>query len=172
MQIIFETARLSLREFTAADAPLILELNSDPEVIKYLHEPTVQSELHAKDILTDIILPQYKKKVGRWAIYTKQNEEFIGWCGLKSVEETAEIDLGYRLKRSAWGKGYAKEAAKETLNYGFNKLQLQVITGKAQCDNIASIKILEKIGMSFIKDTIEDAFIVKVFEATALSNVH
>ena len=71
MHVVFETPRLFLRRFTEADAPLIYKLNSDPEVLKYLHEPVLENEAQAKDILTNIIMPQYKINLGRWAIHTK-----------------------------------------------------------------------------------------------------
>lgn len=103
MKVVFETPHLILGQFTEADAPLILQLNSDPEIVKYVHEP-VTSEEQAKKIIVDIILPQYKNNLGRWATYTKSNNEFIGWCGLKYRPELNEIDLGYRLIRSAWEK--------------------------------------------------------------------
>ena len=80
MQIILQTPRLTLRQFTEADAPLIYQLNSDPAVVQYVHEPTLQSEEMARDVIVNIILPQYKNKLGRWAIHTKHNNEFIGWC--------------------------------------------------------------------------------------------
>ena len=121
---------------------MILQLNSDPEILKYVHEPVLTTEEQARQILTDIILPQYKNNLGRWAIHTKNNNEFIGWCGLKYRPELNEIDLGYRLKKDAWGKGYATEAAKHTLDHGFNNLNLQLITGRAHVENIASIKVL------------------------------
>lgn len=161
MHIIFETPRLRLRQFTEADAPLILELNSDPEVVKYLHEPTLQNEADAGKILTDIILPQYQNNLGRWAIHTKDNNEFIGWCGLKYRPELDEIDLGYRLMQKAWGKGYATEAAQQTLDHGFTKLNLQLITGRAHIENLASIKVLEKIGMRYVGEGIVDNCPVK-----------
>lgn len=161
MHIVFETPRLILGQFTEADAPLILQLNSDPEIVKYVHEPVLTTEEQAKKIIVDIILPLYKNKLGRWATYTKSNNEFIGWCGLKYRPELNEIDLGYRLIRSAWGKSYATEAAKHTLNHGFNKLDL--ITGRAHIENIASIKVLEKIGMQFISEGIVDDCAVKTY---------
>ena len=144
MQIIFETPRLLLRQFTENDAPLILQLNSDPEIVKYIHEPVLKTEEQARKIIVDVILPQHKNNLGRWATYTKSDNEFIGWCGLKYRPEMDEIDLGYRFKKNAWGKGYATEAAKHTLEYGFNILNLKVITGRAHLENIASIKVLEK----------------------------
>ena len=72
MYIIFETPRLLLRRFTEADAPLILELNSDPGG-KILHEPTLKTTEHARQILRDIILPQYENNLGRWAMHIKDN---------------------------------------------------------------------------------------------------
>lgn len=156
MQTIFDTPRLLLRQFTVDDAPLILELNSDPEVIKYVHEPLLTTEEQAKKVINDIILPQYKKNLGRWAIFTKHNNEFIGWCGLKLLAAKNEIDLGYRLQRAFWGKGFATEAASKAISYGFKSLNLKTITGKAHSENISSINILKKIGMQFIRNEVED----------------
>jgi [ribosomal protein S5]-alanine N-acetyltransferase len=155
MHIIFETPRLILRQFTEDDAPLMLQLNSDPEIVKYVHERILETEEQARNILVNITLPQYKINLGRWAMHTKTNNEFIGWCGLKYLPENDEIDLGYRLVKNAWGKGFATEAAHHTLEYGFNELNLKLITGKAHVENIASIKVLEKIGMVFISEGIE-----------------
>lgn len=163
MHIIFQTPRLTLSQFTEADAPLLLKLNSDPEVLKYLHEPGLTSVEHAGQILKDIIFPQYKNNLGRWAIYVKENDEFIGWCGLKYRPELDEIDLGYRLMQKAWGKGYATEAAQQTLEYGFKILNIKLITGRAHIENLASIKVLEKIGMDFIGEGIVDDCPVRTY---------
>jgi len=161
--IIFETPRLLLRQFTEADATLILELNSDPEIVRYVHEPTLKTEEQAEKIIKDIILPQYKNNLGRWAIHIKENNEFIGWCGLKYLPERDEIDLGYRLMQKAWGKGYATEAAQHTLDHGFKVLNLKLITGRVHIENIASIKVLEKIGMNFINEGIVDDCPVRTY---------
>ncbi len=163
MYIIFETPRLLLRRFTEADAPLILELNSDPEVVKYVHEPTLKTTEQAGQILKDIILPQYENNLGRWAIHIKDNAEFIGWCGLKYRPERDEIDLGYRLMQKAWGKGYATEAARQTLEYGLTVLKLPVISACAHVENLASISVLEKIGMDYIGNSIIDDCPVKTY---------
>jgi ribosomal-protein-alanine N-acetyltransferase len=163
MHIIFETPRLLLRRFTIEDASLIQQLNSDPEVLKYLHEPPLETIEQAKHILNTIILPQYENDLGRWAIHTKDTNEFIGWCGLKHRPELDEIDLGYRLKKTAWGKGFAKEAALYTVEHGLKKLQLPIITGRAHIDNTASLYILEKIGMQFIREETIDNCPVKTY---------
>ena len=163
MHIIFQTPRLILRQFTETDAPLILGLNSDPEIVKYVHEPTLKTVEEAEKILTGIILPQYKNNLGRWAIHTKDNMDFIGWCGLKYRPELDEIDLGYRLLQKAWGKGFATEAAQYSLDHGFNKLDLKLITGRSHIENLASIKVLEKIGMDFIGEAIVDDCPVRTY---------
>ena len=163
MHIIFQTPRLILREFTEADASLILALNSNPEIVKYVHEPILRTEEQATKILLDIILPQYKNNLGRWAMHTKDSMDFIGWCGLKYRPELDEIDLGYRLMQNAWGKGYATEAAQHSLNFGFNNLNLKLITGRAHIENLASIKVLEKIGMDFISEGIVDDCPVRTY---------
>lgn len=163
MKIIFETDRLILRQFTEADTDLLFFLNSDPEVLEYLHEPILQDEMHALKILQTIILPQYKQNLGRWAVHKKQDNGFIGWCGLKFRPELDEIDLGYRFIKTSWGNGYATEAASETLNHGFNNLDLKTITGRAHIKNRASINVLEKIGMEFIGEGIVDDCPVRTY---------
>ena len=165
MHIILQTPRLMLRRFTEADAGLVLALNSDAEVLKFLHEPVLKDEPHAAEIIRNIILPQYENNLGRWAAHIKETNEFIGWCGLKYRPELEEIDLGYRFKKSAWGKGFATEAASHALNYGFEKLNLKVITGRAHIENFASLKVLENIGMKFIKEETIDDCPVKTYIA-------
>lgn len=159
MQIILETKRVYLRQFTEADAPLIYHLNTQPGVLKYVPEPILTSVDHAREVIINIILPQYKNRLGRWAVHVKENNEFIGWCGLKLVE--GEIDLGYRFLPAVWGKGYATEAAKATLEYGHTVLQIKKIIAHAHVDNIASQKVLEKTGMQFVGEGMDEGVPVK-----------
>lgn len=167
MHIVLETSRLILRRFTNsdADAALLIQLNSDPEVLQYLQEPFLLDIQKAKEILADIILPQYENKLGRWAIHVKENNQFVGWCGLKYHPELDETDLGYRLLQSAWGKGYATEAAAACLKYGFEILHLKRIIGRAHILNTASFAVLSKIGMTYVGEGIVDDCPVKTFEA-------
>ena len=150
MDIVLETERLLFRKFTIDDAELIYNLNLDPEVIKYTHDPIRDIE-HGKNILEEIILPQYALYGhGRWALHMKKGMEFIGWCGLKYRPELDEIDLGYRFRKDYWGKGYATEAAKAVIEYGLNKLNLKAITGRALPGNDSSVRVLEKCGMKYM----------------------
>ena len=164
MNVIIETDRLLLRTFTIEDAPLIYNLNLDPEVIRYTLDPIRDIE-HAREVLEETILPQYALyNHGRWAIHTKPGLEFIGWCGLKARPERNEIDLGYRFIKSAWGKGYATEAAYACIQYGFEKLRLQRIIGRAMPGNKESLRVLEKCGMTYTGDEVVDGHPAKTYE--------
>jgi [ribosomal protein S5]-alanine N-acetyltransferase len=164
MNVIIETDRLLLRSFTSEDAQLFYELNHEPEVTKYTYDP-VRDIDHAKQVLEQIILPQYALyNYGRWAVHTKPSLEFIGWCGLKCRPERNEIDLGYRFIKKKWGKGYATEAAYACIKYGFEKLNLQRIIGRAVPGNIASLNVLEKCGMTYIGEETVDGHPAKTYE--------
>lgn len=165
MNIVIETERLILRTFTEDDGSLIYELNKDPDVTEYTGDPVRDIE-HARQILEQVILPQYALyNHGRWAVHVKSDFEFIGWCGLKARTERNEIDLGYRFMKSAWGKGFATEAAFACLKYGFEKLNLPRIVGRAMPQNIASLKVLEKCGMKYIGQEVVDDHPAITYEA-------
>lgn len=163
VNLILQTPRLYLREFTPADAGLLVDLNSDPAVLQYLHEPLLRDEQQATEILETIIFPQYKNRLGRWATFLKATDEFIGWCGLKYLPDKNEIDLGYRFMRKFWGLGYGTEAARHVLDYGFYELDLSRIVARAHIDNKASLAIINKLGMQYAGDEIIDGCPVKTF---------
>jgi RimJ/RimL family protein N-acetyltransferase len=164
MNVIIKTERLLLRKFTVEDAPLIYELNLDPDVIRYTYDPVKDIE-HATQVLEQVILPQYALyNHGRWAVHLKPQLEFIGWCGLKCIPQRDEIDLGYRFKKQYWGKGYATEAAYACIQYGFKKLDLKRIIGRAIPENTASLHVLEKCGMTFLTDEVVDGYSAKTYE--------
>lgn len=161
----FETSRLLFRQFSLADADLVYQLNSDAEVTRYTLDPMVSRD-QALQVLRDVILPQYAQNgFGRWAVHRKDNAAFIGWCGLKFRPEMQEVDLGYRFAQSAWGQGFATESAAAALQQGFEKFRLQRIVGRALPENLASIKVLQKIGMKQIEDQVVEDLLHKTFEA-------
>lgn len=164
--IIIETPRLLLRTFTSDDAQLLYELNEDPEVIRFTHDP-IWNLNQAIEILEKNILPQYALyNHGRWAVHLKPNHEFIGWCGLKYRTELAEVDLGYRFKKKFWNNGFATEAVYASIKYGFEKLNLHLITGRAELANIASCKVLERCGMLYIGMQQVDGFNLRTYQIT------
>lgn len=158
MEIICTTPRLYLRRFTVEDAPLIFKLNTQPGVLKYLHERTLTSVEDAEAVIKEIILPQYTLYgLGRWAMIEKETGQFVGWCGLKLRPELDnEIDLGYRLHPKFWGQGLATEAAIACLRYGFDEKGLTCITARAHVENMASLNVLKKIGFQYVRNEIVD----------------
>lgn len=147
---IFESKRLLFRELDFSDSEAFYHLNSDPEVLKYTGDKAFSSILEAELFLKNYA--DYKTNgFGRWAVITKDSNEFIGWCGLKRNEEKA-IDLGFRFFKNQWGKGYATESAKASLHYGFKELRINEIIGRASIENKASIRVLEKLKMKFWKN--------------------
>ncbi|HET9747390.1 MAG TPA: GNAT family N-acetyltransferase [Chitinophagaceae bacterium] len=164
MNVVIETERLLLRTFTELDANLIYELNADPDVTRHTHDP-VKDLGHASEILEKVILPQYALyNHGRWAVHLKPTLQFLGWCGLKYRPELNEVDLGFRFKKDVWGKGYATEAAVASIKYGFGKLGLKHITGRAEIENRSSWRVLEKCGMIYTGIQEVDGYPVKTYE--------
>ena len=147
---LIKTERLLLREFLPEDAHAMYLLNQDPEVIRYTGDPPFESEEDAATFLSDY--KDYSANgFGRWAVIRKEDLAFIGWCGLKRHPDQM-VDIGFRFYQTEWGKGYATESAMATLDYGFNELGLDEIVGRAAKANLASIRVLEKLGMQYWKD--------------------
>ena len=149
MKKILETSRTYLRELSTDDAENFFLLNSDKDVLKYTGDKPFESILKTKEFLKNYN-PYQEFGYGRWAVINKENNDFLGWCGLKFSADLKETDIGFRFFRKHWNKGYATETAKACLEYGFNTLKLEKIVGRAMEENIGSIKVLEKIGMQFV----------------------
>ncbi len=150
MSIQLFTPRLHLRQFQTADAPHLLELNSDPAVLRFVPDGPYDSEKTVRQWIETY--DQYDRwGTGRLAVIRREDGAFLGWCGLKYLEETGEVDLGYRFMQRYWGRGYATEAALPCLDYAFNILGLAEVVGRAEAENTASIHILEKLGMTYWK---------------------
>jgi RimJ/RimL family protein N-acetyltransferase len=147
-RIILETERLYLREIGPADAENAYLLNLDREVLRYTGDVPFSSVEAAREFLEGY--DHYRKYgFGRWAVIRKADEEFLGWCGLKYTPELDEYDIGFRLFRCYWNKGYASEAAEACLQLGFSKFGMQRIVGRVMTGNLASARVLEKIGLRF-----------------------
>jgi [ribosomal protein S5]-alanine N-acetyltransferase len=150
--IIAETDRLILREITPADAEQAYLLNLDPEVIRYTGDVSFSNVEEAKTFLENY--SSYKQYgFGRWAVIDKHTIEFLGWCGLKFLEDEGLHDIGFRFFKKHWGKGYATEAAKACLQLGFDKYNMPSIIGRAAKENKASINVLRKLGLTFLKES-------------------
>ncbi|MCW3167145.1 GNAT family N-acetyltransferase [Chryseobacterium sp. 09-1422] len=151
MKDVIETERLYLREFDISDAESFFELNLNPNVIKYTGNSAFKDIDEAKVFLENY--SDYQRNgFGRWAVINKSTQEFLGWCGLKYSEELDETDIGFRFFEHFWNQGFVTESAKVCIDYGFNELNIKTIIGRAMKENIASIKVLEKIGLQYERD--------------------
>ncbi len=150
MRMMIETTRLLLREMTVDDAENTYLLNLDPDVIKYTGDKPFESIEAAAKFLQGY--DHYKiYGFGRWAVVEKSTNNFLGWCGLKYSPALDEYDIGYRFLKKHWGKGFATESAAACMEAGFYKFNIQSIVGRAMPENLASIKVLEKIGLKFFE---------------------
>ncbi|HEY7851322.1 MAG TPA: GNAT family N-acetyltransferase [Ktedonobacterales bacterium] len=151
MQVYLRTERLALRRFTQADVECLVDLDSDPEVMRYLNGgmPTPRAVV-AQEILPRF-LRSYQRRdgFGVWAAIEHTSSDFVGWFGFQPRGDTGagEIELGYRLRRAVWGNGYATEGARALIHKGFEELGARRVFATAYQDNVASRRVMEKCGL-------------------------
>ena len=153
MKILAETERLILREILPQDEDGLFEMDSDPEVHRYLGNEPVQNREQIREVIRYIRRQYTDNGIGRWAVTDRHTHRFLGWAGLKLVTETVNghtgyHDLGYRFMKQHWGRGYATEAARAVLDYGFDRMHLDEIYAMADCGNAASDHVLTKAGFT------------------------
>ncbi|OUL18940.1 GNAT family N-acetyltransferase [Nostoc sp. T09] len=160
MKTFLETERLILRQFTEEDADNLFELDSDPEVVRFT---TNAGQPTNYKVIKTQILPSYfsyyekYNSYGCWAVIEKSTQAFIGWFLFRPIihasyfnpklANSSDIELGYRLRKDAWGKGYATEVSKALITKGFSELGTQRVLAVALAANSASIRVMEKIGL-------------------------
>jgi ribosomal-protein-alanine N-acetyltransferase len=150
-----ETERLLLRELLLSDVDGMFEMDSNPNVHRFVGKKPLTNIDESRDQI-EKIQEQYKKNgIGRWAVILKETNEFIGWSGIKLI--SAEInkhqnfyEIGYRFIEKHWGKGYATEAGKAFVDYAFNEMKVEALYAYADEGNENSRKILEKLGLRYI----------------------
>lgn len=153
MEIFTSTPRLILRELIPADAAGMFELDSDEAVHLYLGKQPVKTIAESREVIAMIRQQYIDNGIGRWAVVEKDTNHFVGWAGLKLVKEPTDgrvnyYDLGYRFIKKYWGKGYATECARASLDYGFNQLKADEIFAMVDAGNDASRRVLEKVGLT------------------------
>jgi RimJ/RimL family protein N-acetyltransferase len=149
MGAILETDRLLLRTFTLEDAAGVLVLSSDPEVMRFLSPPLDQTVADAEKRVRRAMDHHARRGFGLNAVVEKATGTVLGSCGVKELEEGPHIEIGYHFRRDAWGKGYATEAARACLRHAFEHLGLTRIVGVVNPLNLASKRVLEKIGLTY-----------------------
>lgn len=154
MTISLETDRLILRPWQDSDLICFSKMSQDAEVMRYFPNLLTISESH--DLAHQIQFLIEKNGWGFWALELKENGEFIGFTGLHhqftKFDFSPCTEIGWRLKRSAWGKGLAYEAAIACIEFAFSSLQLKVIVAFTAQKNIPSQKLMQRLGMSKIRN--------------------
>lgn len=163
----FETQRLILRPLAKTDVDLIVQLNSDPAVMAYIGAPDTSYE-NAKNYV-EMRVDGYADKpgLGIFVAELKSDGQPIGWFCLKNLGDTEEIEIGYRLLKEHWGKGYATEGAEFLLQFGFEELKLKEIVGVTLPSNIPSKRVLEKIGLQYVGVASYYGFDLSYFKRTS-----
>lgn len=159
MHVILETPRLALRQFTEDDTENLFELNSDPEVMRYLNGgPTPREEIRDKIIPFHLSVYDRFDKLGTWAAESVPAGEFLGWFHFRAGPgaDVTNIDLGYRLRRSAWNKGYATEGSRALIRMGFTELGVKRVFAHTLTVNKASRRVMEKCGLTVIRTVMHE----------------
>jgi [ribosomal protein S5]-alanine N-acetyltransferase len=147
--MILTTRRLVLREFEEEDWSAVLAYQSDPLYLRY-YSWTHRTEQDVRDFVRMFLAQREEEPRTKFqlALTLAQNGQLIGNCGIRmKTPDAGEADLGYELDPGYWGRGYATEAAGELLAFGFRDLGLHRIWAWCIAENVASARVLEKIGM-------------------------
>lgn len=159
MKVFLESDRLILRQFVVDDLNNLFDLNSDPKVMRYINGG-LPTSYHDIEKNLSKYLESYEKNayLGFWAAMEKTNNKFIGWFHFLTTTNFNylaefnlvtgdEIALGYRLHRASWHKGFATEGSKAIIAKGFSELGVTKVVSWALVENIASIRVMEKVGL-------------------------
>ncbi len=142
-----ETERIEHRAFTLNDCEAFYRLNSHSEVMRFTGEPPLNSLEDARQAIADY--PDFETVgYGRWACVLKETRAVIGFCGLKYLPDLNEVDVGFRFLPEYWGQGIATETCSACIAFGFDVLKLNCILGLVLAENKASMRVLEKCGMT------------------------
>jgi RimJ/RimL family protein N-acetyltransferase len=149
MRLFLQTDRLLLRYADEDDVELLYELNSDPEVTRYLVARPLPRERIEIDVLPKFLPGSDGADPRCWIAVEKASGAAVGGFALET--EAGEGELGYRLRRSAWGKGYASEGARALIDTGFRDFGLDRIWGQTMAVNLGSRRVMEKAGLTYVR---------------------
>ena len=147
---VLETERLRLRLMTTADAEFIMELLNDPDFVRYIGDKGVRTLDDAREYIRTGPVASYERHgFGLWVVEPKELDAPVGICGFLKRDTLADVDIGFAILPQHRSRGYALESAFAALSYGRHVLGLTRIVAITNPDNVESIRLLEKIGMSF-----------------------
>jgi RimJ/RimL family protein N-acetyltransferase len=155
MHVFLETPRLVLRRFTMADADNLVRLDADPDVMRFVTGgiPTSRDEIENEFLPAFLAYYDRYDGYGFWAAIEKPAREFLGWFHFRPRADAppGEVELGYRLRKPAWGKGYATEGSRALIRKGFTESGVQRVVAEAMAVNVASRRVMEKAGLRLVR---------------------
>jgi RimJ/RimL family protein N-acetyltransferase len=155
MSIFLETSRLTLRRLTEADEDNLVELNSDPQVMRFIGGGEPPSREEVRDRILPILFGFYERfeGFGFWAADETSTGRFLGWFHFRPHKNAppGEIELGYRLRRPAWGKGYATEGSRALIRKGFTEFGVERVVAETMAVNLGSRRVMEKAGLTLVR---------------------
>lgn len=151
---MIETPRLILRPWMMDDYDDFLRLRTNPEIMRYIKPQGIPTPEQVRERYEKIIAAREKNGFGSCAVVYRKTGRIIGWCGLQPYDNPEEIEIGYAIEKEFWGQGIVSEAAEATLRYGFETLCLDRIVAVAIPENRGSSRVMEKIGMTYEKNTV------------------
>jgi len=155
VNVFLETERLWLRRLEQDDVEHLVELDSDPQVMRFINGGRATTRCEIENEVLPAFLGHYERYAGLgfWAVEEKSTGRFVGWFHLRPAESApaGEAELGYRLLRSAWGKGYATEGSRALLDKAFAELGVDRVVASTMVVNVASRRVMEKAGLRFVK---------------------
>ena len=155
MQVFLETERLILRRFTPDDVHNLVALDSDPEVMHFITGGRATPRQEIEHDVLPAFLSYYERHAGYgfWAVIEKATGDFLGWFHFRPRPEGPpdEPELGYRLKKAAWGKGYATEGSRALIHKGFTELGARRVVAETMTVNTASRRVMEKAGLRSVR---------------------
>ena len=155
MEVYLEIERLVLRRFTEADVDNLVALDSDPDVMRFITGGTPTPRAAIRDDFLPAFLRYYERSdgYGFWAAIEKSSGEFLGWFHFRPPKggPPDEVELGYRLRKAAWGKGYGTEGSRALIRKGFTELGARRVVASTYEDNRASRRVMEKAGMTLVR---------------------
>ncbi len=160
MRVFLETDRLRLRRLTEADLDDLVELHNDPDVMLFINGGRPVS----RETVRDDTLPRLLRlhpgtaNPGYWAGEDRSTGSFLGWFEFRPLDDHTRdvVELGYRLRRSAWGHGYASEGSRALIRKGFTELGVNRIVANTMAVNVRSRRVMEKVGLTYRRTFFQD----------------
>ena len=147
------TENLHLRPFTPEDTTIMHHILNGRDVLKYFPGPQTVTEAQVERMISRLLAHWQEHGYGLWAVEQRTTGALLGRCGLQLIAETDEVEIDFILDPACWGQGFATEAGLASLKFGFEQLNLTEVVGIVHPDNLASQRVLQKLGIQFAEAT-------------------